>query len=201
MEGVGKRIQRLRKAAGMTQADLATAIGKARAYVGQIETGSRTGSAHTLKRIAEAIGCDLATLLGDVSPDTTAVAERLGARLRSIREARGLSLRQLGERMGKAASTLSAVETGNANLTVANMLAYADALGVRFSDILGSGPLPSADGEEVTVSVGLDLATALPPALEAYARARAPDVGRCLSVEVDHEAGRATVTFAMPEES
>ncbi len=61
---VGKRIGRARRAAGLTQAELAMALGMAdRSSVANYERGGQTVSAEQLMKIAAAIGCDPRWLL------------------------------------------------------------------------------------------------------------------------------------------
>lgn len=48
---------------GLTQAQLATRVGIDRAYLSLIETGKREGRASTLRRLADALDCDLDLLV------------------------------------------------------------------------------------------------------------------------------------------
>lgn len=56
-------ISAARKAAGMTQQQLADALGIAQQSVARWETGEREPRVSTLKRIAAVLGCDIAALL------------------------------------------------------------------------------------------------------------------------------------------
>lgn len=56
-------IRAARIAAGMTQQQLADALGVAQQSVTRWETGEREPRVSTLKRIAAALGCDLSALL------------------------------------------------------------------------------------------------------------------------------------------
>ena len=56
-------ISAARKAAGMTQQQLADALGIAQQSVARWETGEREPRVSTLKRIAAALGCDLRDLI------------------------------------------------------------------------------------------------------------------------------------------
>ena len=51
----GKRIERARKAKGLTQAQLGSAIGKTKSAIGNYEQGTREPNAETLQAIAEAL--------------------------------------------------------------------------------------------------------------------------------------------------
>lgn len=56
-------IRAARIAAGMTQQQLADALGIAQQSVARWETGEREPRVSTLKRIAAVLGCDLSVLL------------------------------------------------------------------------------------------------------------------------------------------
>lgn len=56
-------IRAARIAAGMTQQQLADALGVAQQSVTRWETGEREPRVSTLKRIAAALGCDITALL------------------------------------------------------------------------------------------------------------------------------------------
>ncbi len=55
----------LLKASGMTQQELAEKVGLSRSYISQMQTGVRTGSGPTLRKLAAALGCTLSELLGE----------------------------------------------------------------------------------------------------------------------------------------
>ena len=69
-EHIGTKVKRVRAYKGMTQEDLAKAIGKTRSLVSHFE---RSGSInkYTLKEIADALGTDVYTLetTGNTNPD------------------------------------------------------------------------------------------------------------------------------------
>ena len=56
-------IEDMRRAAGMTQAQLADKIGCSQEHISRWETGTVTPGADTLKRIAEALGCSMDDLV------------------------------------------------------------------------------------------------------------------------------------------
>lgn len=59
----------------------------------------------------------------------------VGARLRTIRSVRRLTLRDVSERAGISESFLSQVERGRANVSIASLQRIAAALGVEVSDV------------------------------------------------------------------
>lgn len=60
----------------------------------------------------------------------------MGERLRASRRERGLSLRDLGSRVGLSASLISQVETGRASPSVSSLYALAEELDVSVDDLL-----------------------------------------------------------------
>ena len=70
-----------------------------------------------------------------------AEAKALGARVRALRYARGLSLYQASDAMNLELRHLQRLETGVLNVTLATLLRVADGLGVPAWTLLG-GPGP-----------------------------------------------------------
>ena len=65
----------------------------------------------------------------------------IGDRLRATRQERGLSLRELAERLGVSPSLISQVETGRARPSVSTLYAIASELNVSLDELL----FPDAD--------------------------------------------------------
>ena len=65
---VGRNVQRLRKAAGLTQAELAERMGVDRAYVSGLELGQRNPTIVTLWHIAKALGVKVRLFFGEERP-------------------------------------------------------------------------------------------------------------------------------------
>ena len=65
---VGRNVQRLRIAAGLSQAALAERMGVDRAYVSGLELGQRNPTVVTLWHIAEALGVRLQAFFRDENP-------------------------------------------------------------------------------------------------------------------------------------
>ena len=61
--------------------------------------------------------------------------KRLGGRLREIRESKGWTLEETAEEAKLHAVTLSRIENGRSNVTVASLVALARAFGVGMSDL------------------------------------------------------------------
>lgn len=62
---VGENIKSRRQALGMTQEDLAKAVGLGRSMVAQIERGSKAASIQLGVEIAKVLQCDLNTLASE----------------------------------------------------------------------------------------------------------------------------------------
>lgn len=75
----------------------------------------------------------------------------VGERLRNERQAHGLSLRDLADRLGVSPSLISQIETGRARPSVSTLYALASELGVSIDDLLfldadrAAGASPSVD--------------------------------------------------------
>jgi transcriptional regulator with XRE-family HTH domain len=67
------------------------------------------------------------------------LAVAVGARLRALREERGISLGELAADAGIGKGTLSELETGRRNPTIETLFAVTTALGVAFSAVLPPG--------------------------------------------------------------
>ena len=70
-QNVGRRIQEVRKARGITQSELAQMVDLSTKYVSNIECGFKTPKLNTFIAIANALQCDANTLLSDVLDITT----------------------------------------------------------------------------------------------------------------------------------
>ncbi len=72
----------------------------------------------------------------------------IGERLRTERQAHGLSLRHLADRLGVSPSLISQIETGRARPSVSTLYAIATELGVSLDDLLFIDADRAAPGEE-----------------------------------------------------
>lgn len=64
-DGLGKRIRRARKAAGLTQSELAEKLDISTSFMGHIERGTRKASLDTLVKIANELNVSLDMLAAD----------------------------------------------------------------------------------------------------------------------------------------
>lgn len=86
-------------------------------------------------------------------------SEQLGGRLRQLREERGLTLREVGRRMGISTSAVSQIERGVLRPSVNRLFALVTALDASLVDVFGgpSAPQPVADGYVVRRAVEADV--------------------------------------------
>jgi transcriptional regulator with XRE-family HTH domain len=108
---------------------------------------------------------------GDLSVTTSAVddagrlldafdSEQLGARLRQLREERGLTLREVGRRVGVSTSAVSQIERGVLRPSVNRLFALVTALDAGLVDVFGgpaAAPQPVLDGYVVRRAVEADV--------------------------------------------
>ena len=65
MADFGVRLRKLRAEKGMSQKDVADAVGMTQAAISQLESGRRVATPKTVKRLAEALGVDIEELAGE----------------------------------------------------------------------------------------------------------------------------------------
>jgi transcriptional regulator with XRE-family HTH domain len=85
--------------------------------------------------------------MGAVRPVRSDLAATVGARVRDLREDRGLSLSELAARAGVGKGTLSEVETGRRNPTIETLFALTTVLGVPISAVLPAGEVSQRPAE------------------------------------------------------
>jgi len=66
----------------------------------------------------------------------SAARQRFGQRLRELRQARGWTLEDLGEKADLAWNYVAQIERGERNVSIDNMAALADAMGTTLSVLL-----------------------------------------------------------------
>lgn len=76
---------------------------------------------------------------------TATTQNTLGADIRALRKARGLTLTDLADQLGKSVGWLSQVERDMSDPSVSDLRELADALDVSVSSLFGSSPIPAAE--------------------------------------------------------
>lgn len=83
---------------------------------------------------------DVTGPVGDTGDDTAATIAAVGARLRALRQRRGVTLADLAEATGISVSTLSRLESGQRRATLQLLLPLAQAHRVPLDDLVGAPP-------------------------------------------------------------
>lgn len=104
----GARIKAARKAAGMTQAELAAKLGISFQSIGQWENDLRNPKIGTLNKIAKALGVPVTELDPSIIPRPKFIP--IGKRIENERIAQGVSVEELAKRLG-----ISPEKSGNMN--------------------------------------------------------------------------------------
>lgn len=113
-----ERLRRARKAAGMPAAVLSRAAGISEGGASKVETGEWVPRLATVELLADALNISPAYLAFGIEVSWEARAGKelrcagFAERARSTREARGLSMREVGRRLDSAASTVQSIERG-----------------------------------------------------------------------------------------
>lgn len=88
---VGKRVASLRKAAGLTQDDLAAKANVGRAFLSEVERGLKTPSLETLERLGAALRTNVTSFIAEPGespvrnrPSRASAAEELGRHIATI---------------------------------------------------------------------------------------------------------------------
>ncbi|MDQ0375695.1 helix-turn-helix domain-containing protein [Cellulomonas humilata] len=88
-------------------------------------------------------------------------SEQLGGRLRQLREERGLTLKEVGKRLGISTSAVSQIERGVLRPSVNRLFAFVTALDASLVDVFGGvadpTPQPVLDGYVVRRAVEADV--------------------------------------------
>lgn len=74
--GVGENIRKLRRDAGLSQAELARRIGFSRASVNQWEHGVSQPRMGTVRKLAEVFGVPISTIVADETPSSIQIDAR-----------------------------------------------------------------------------------------------------------------------------
>lgn len=147
------RLQAARKAAGLTQQQVAARTGLAQAYISALEQGLIHSVEETvIARLAEVLGVATEDLQGVTVPAGQPIAA-VGldpVRLRAARTAAGLTQKALAERTGLDQSRISRLEKGRVGCDVASLQALANALSVSISYLLKAPVVAETEGHYET---------------------------------------------------
>ena len=120
---VSEKIQEARSKAGLTQQQLADAIGTTMQNISQYERGIRTPKIKALQKIADALGVPVAEFLDEELTSMTT-----GERIRKARLRAGVTQEQLAALLGVDRATISKYESGIIDPPTSQMNRIADLL-------------------------------------------------------------------------
>lgn len=115
---IGRKIRELRASRGLTQRELAAAVGASEPTIRNYELGNRTPDNAQLDKIAAALGVDPEILIIPKIESTAVITQvldllnsgEIGRIIRNMRKERGLTQTELAERLGKALRTVQKYE-------------------------------------------------------------------------------------------
>lgn len=132
--GLPDRLRRARKKAGKTRAALAVDAGLERTTLYGIEDGKRVARLDTVEKIASALELSPCWLAFGVDLPSSPIEPLhfggLAERLREVRLARGLSMREVGRRAEASVVLVRSTETGSSIPNLARLESLAKALDV-----------------------------------------------------------------------
>lgn len=92
----------------------------------------------------------------DLDDEVGATPLSIGRRVRNLRTAQGLTVRELGDRIGRAASQVSVIENGHRELKVSELATLAKALGTTVEYLLDPEPPTRRDALEMELAKAMD---------------------------------------------
>ena len=129
---VSEKIQEARSKAGLTQQQLADAIGTTTQNISQYERGVRNPKVETLRKIADALEVPVTEFL-----DETLISMTTGERIRKARLRADMTQEQLANKLGICHNSISSWENGVNSISIETLKKIADALGVPVAEFLG----------------------------------------------------------------
>lgn len=144
-DGFGERLRRIRVSQGLTQRELAETAGVFQEQVTNHELGRATPRHNTALRYALALGVPLPLLTALPEILTDIDTGGIGARMRGLREAAGLTQRQVGRIAGVTVSAVCKWEKSNLIPRLDHAVRVAAALGAPSLDWLVFGDSPNGD--------------------------------------------------------
>lgn len=134
---VGAKLKQLREERGIPLETLADMLDIALDCMKEVEEGTRRLSTATLAEVASILGVDI-SYFQEENGDSSGVADdaRLGAKLRRLREQKGLTLNELSRRSGVSLAHISEIERGRSTASLKTLEKLAAALEVSTSSLL-----------------------------------------------------------------
>jgi len=133
---VGAKLRQIREERGMPLETLADLLDIPLDCMKEVEEGKRRLSAATLAEVASILGVDVSYFEEKDNGVSPRVASRIGARLRRLREQKGLTLHELSQRSGVSLAHISEIERGRSTASLKTLEKLASALEVSTSYLL-----------------------------------------------------------------
>ncbi|GAF24755.1 helix-turn-helix domain-containing protein [Neomoorella thermoacetica] len=133
---IGEKLKKLREDRGIPLEELADRLDIAPACMVEVEQGTRRLSLATLKEVATILGVDVSYFQeeNDNKNDNS-----VGARLRRLREQKGITLSELSRRSGVSLAHISEIERSRSTASLKTLEKLAAVLEVSTSSLLRSG--------------------------------------------------------------
>lgn len=133
---VGARLRQIREERGMPLETLADLLDIPPDCMKEVEEGKRRLSRATLAEAASILGVDISYFEEKDSELSQQATSRIGAKLRRLREQRGLTLNELSQRSGVSLAHISEIERGRSTASLKTLEKLAAALEVSTSYLL-----------------------------------------------------------------
>lgn len=133
---VGAKLRQIREERGMPLETLADLLDIPLDCMKEVEEGKRRLSAATLAEVASILGVDVSYFEEKDSELSPRATSRIGAKLRRLREQKGLTLHELSQRSGVSLAHISEIERGRSTASLKTLEKLASALEVSTSYLL-----------------------------------------------------------------
>lgn len=133
---VGAKLRQIREERGMSLETLADLLDIPLDCMQEVEEGKRRLSAATLAEVASILGVDVSYFEEKDGELSLKKASRIGAKLRRLREQKGLTLHELSQRSGVSLAHISEIERGRSTASLKTLEKLALALEVSTSYLL-----------------------------------------------------------------
>lgn len=138
--GVGDNIRQLRQWAKLTQKELADLVGVPENHIKDIEAGAAYPRLLVFQRIAQAFGLTISDLRQTPLPAYAKIQRdnKMGERLRSIRESRHMTRQELSEVLGYLQKEICDIEEGRTKPTIELIRRLANVLQIPIEMLTGA---------------------------------------------------------------
>lgn len=121
---VGERLRFYREERGMSISELGRQAGLSAAHLSEIERSLATPSLKTLEKLSQVLDIPTGSLL------PADLDETMGQKVRRLREAMGITQKELGEMLGVSYSMITQIETDRAQPSLKTLNNLADIFGI-----------------------------------------------------------------------